>query len=202
MEIELKYNVPSEDVADKIWENSLFADVEEADSREDLYFSAKYFDSENFDLAKNDIAYRVRKEEDKLVAALKWKGRSEDGLHVREEINVPVDSCDPNPAVFRESKIGSELMEFVGDKELKCILETTCRRRRFRIDTGDGIYEFSIDIGEIATKKGVLPICEVEVELFSGEQEELMEIGRKLMEEYGLTEQNESKYSRGMKLMA
>ena len=48
----------------------------------------------------------MRKEDESFVAALKWKGYSEDGLHVREELNVPVTSYTPDPAVFRESPIG------------------------------------------------------------------------------------------------
>ena len=39
---------------------------------------------------------------------------------------------------------------------------------------------------------------EVEVELFTGETEELVQIGQKLQDAYGLTEENKSKYYRGM----
>lgn len=201
MEIELKYDIPSIETANEIWQNKLFSDLEELESREELYFDAKYFDTEAYDLAENEIAYRVRREDDRLIAALKWKGHCEDGLHVREEINVPVDSEEPDPGVFRESRIGNEVMEFVGDKKLQCILETTYTRRSFRIDTGKGIYEFSIDVGEIITECGVIPILEVEIELFSGETGELLEIGKKLRQRYGLTEENESKYSRGIRLI-
>lgn len=201
MEIELKYNIPDIETANEIWRNKLFADLEEPGSREELRLDAQYFDTETYDLANNEIAYRVRREDDRLVAALKWKGHCEDGLHVREEINVPVDSEAPNPGVFRESRIGSAVMGFVEDKKLVCVLETVYERRIFRIDTGKGIYEFSIDVGEIVTEHGTIPILEVEIELFSGETDELREIGRKLLHRYGLTEENESKYSRGMKLI-
>ncbi|MCQ2547084.1 MAG: CYTH domain-containing protein [Clostridia bacterium] len=201
MEIELKFNIPSAEVAARIWDNELFKESEEAGSREELYFDAKYFDTENCDLAKNDIAYRVRIEGDRHVAALKWKGHSEDGLHVREEINVPVDSDFPDPSVFRESNVGSQVAELIKDKELKCFLETTVNRKRFRIDTGSGIFEFSIDSGEIATKYGTCPIEEVEVELFSGETDELISIGNLLQEKYDLSPENESKYARGIRMI-
>ncbi|MDO4176649.1 MAG: CYTH domain-containing protein [Bacillota bacterium] len=200
MEIELKFNIPSGTVAAQIWDNELFRKSEEEGSREELYMDAKYFDTENCDLAKNDIAYRVRKEGDRHVAALKWKGHSEDGLHVREEINVPVDSDFPNPSVFRESNVGSQVMELIEGKELHCFLETTVNRKMFRIDTGTGIFEISIDSGEIATKYGTSPIEEVEVELFAGETEELVSIGNMLQEKYNLTPENESKYARGIRM--
>ena len=201
MEIELKYNIPDSATADLIWENELFKDVEEAGSRETLNIDARYFDTDSFDLARNEVAYRVRREGDRLVAALKWKGHTEEGLHVREEINVPVQDDFPDLNVFHESSVGCEVCELTEDRELKCVLQTACIRRRFRIDTGTGLFEFSIDSGEIVTKYGETPVNEVEIELFTGETEELLEIGRKLQEAYGLEEENRSKYSRGLTMI-
>ena len=198
MEIELKYNIPDSETAELIWENELFADAEEADSRETLNIDAKYFDTDSFDLAENEVAYRIRREGEHLVAALKWKGHSEDGLHVREEINVPVQSDEPDLDTFHESSIGCEVCKFAEGKELKCILQTSCIRRKFRIDTGTGLFELSLDSGEIVTECGIQPINEVEIELFSGETEELIEIGKVLQSKYGLTEEDRSKYYRGL----
>lgn len=198
MEIELKYNISDSATADLIWENELFKEAEEADSREVLNIDARYFDTEDFDLAKNEVAYRVRREGEHLVAALKWKGHTEDGLHVREEINVPVEDDLPDLDVFHESTIGCEVCELAKDKELKCILQTACTRKRFRIDTGTGLFEFSVDSGEIVTDYGIQPLNEVEIELFTGETEELVEIGKVLQEKYGLEEENKSKYYRGI----
>jgi inorganic triphosphatase YgiF len=198
MEIELKYTIPDEETARQIWEDALFSEFEEEGTREELKIDARYFDTDSFDLARNEVAYRIRREGDRLVAALKWKGHSEDGLHVREELNVPVQDDEPDLDVFHESSIGCEVLKFAENKELKCILQTSFLRRKFRIDTGTGLFEFSVDSGEIVTDYGVQPINEVEVELFSGETEELMELGRKLQEEYGLKEENNSKYYRGL----
>lgn len=201
MEIELKYNIPNGAVADAIWDNEIFGEFEETGSREDRCLIAKYFDTENCDLAMNEIAYRVRKEDERFVAALKWKGHSEDGLHVREELNVPV-TCDlPDPTVFKESRIGKEVLEFIGEKSLTCIMKSIVNRRSFRIDTGKGLFEISIDSGRIETEYGTEPIEEVEIELFSGEREEMMEIGKRLQKKYNLLEENGSKYSRGMEII-
>ena len=201
MEIELKYNIPDSETADRIWENELFHDMEESESRETMQIDARYFDTDGFDLARNEVAYRIRREGDHLVAALKWKGHTEDGLHVREELNVPVEDDTPDLDVFHQSNIGCEVCELAKDMELRSIVQTTFVRRRFRIDTGTGIFEFSIDNGEIVTEFGTLPISEVEIELFTGETEEMLEIGRTLQEKYGLTEENRSKYYRGVQMI-
>ena len=93
---------------------------------------------------------------------------------MREELNVPVQDDTPDLDVFHQSSVGSEVCELAKDMELKSIVQTSCTRRRFRIDTGTGIFEFSIDSGEIYTKYGVQPISEVEIELFTGETEEML----------------------------
>ena len=60
MEIELKYKIPAMAIAEDIWKDDIFSDIEEEGSREELYLDAKYFDTSRCDLAKNEIAYRVR----------------------------------------------------------------------------------------------------------------------------------------------
>lgn len=197
----MKYSIPTREIADEIWADKSFFHLEEEGSREELFFDAKYFDTDECDLMKKEMAYRVRKEGEHWIASLKWKGHSEGALHKREEINVPVENDKPDPSVFSESVIGSTLIEVVGDKELGCLLETRFHRSRFRLDTGRGIYEVSIDRGEIITSAGNEPILEVEIELFSGETEELMELGDKLSETYGLSIQEDSKYARGIALI-
>ena len=42
MEIELKFNIHSDQVADAIWQNELFASIEEADSRDEMCLDARY----------------------------------------------------------------------------------------------------------------------------------------------------------------
>ena len=179
----------------------MFFHLEEEGSREEQCLDAKYFDTADNALAKNEIAYRVRKEGEKWVAALKWKGHSEGALHMREEISVPVVDEKPDISVFSESEIGGEVIDAIGDRPLHCLVETRFRRRRLRLDTGNGIFEMAIDDGWIITPYGEETISEVELELFSGEQEELREMGEKLAQQYGLAKEERSKYARGMLLM-
>lgn len=201
MEIELKYRIPGEEIAERIWEDSLFSEIEEEDSREEIDLRAVYYDTPELDLAKNEIAYRVRREGERLIATLKWKGKSDEGLHVREELTVPVAESAPDLSVFMESDIGEELERLVADKELTELMSTDIRRRRFRIDTGTALFEISVDQGSVSTIYGTEEISEVEVELFSGETEELLPIGKRLEEVYGLEAENTSKYGKGMEMI-
>ena len=201
MEIELKYRIPDEDTAARIWEDSLFSEIEEEDSREEIPLHAIYYDTADLDLAKNEIAYRVRREGERTIATLKWKGKSEDGLHVREELTVPVGTNEPDISVFLESDIGPELEQLLADRELKELMRTDIRRRRFRIDTGTGLFEISVDQGSVSTICGSGEIREAEVELFTGETEELLTIGRRFQDVYGLEPENTSKYARGIEMI-
>ncbi|MCB6994340.1 CYTH domain-containing protein [bacterium 210820-DFI.6.37] len=201
MEIELKYAINSKETAMRIWEDEELKKMEEPETRETVFMKATYFDTADYDLCRNDMAYRVRSEGDRLIASLKWGGKNEGALHTREEINVPVIDTHPNPVTFEESDIGRDLIQIIGGKPLRPIMETQTERRRFRIDTQISILEVSIDGGTIATEKGSRPICEVEIELFSGEQDDLLKIGQKIMDKYGLVSEKRSKFYRGLELL-
>lgn len=205
MEIEMKYSIGDKEIAKSIWDDEYLLSIEEKDSREKVYMKAAYFDTNDYILSKNDIAFRIRMEGSRIVASLKWNGSSENGLHTREEINVPVkdEACFilPSPEIFKESEIGQEMIELIGERKLHSLLEIHFLRSKLRVDTGKSICEVAIDVGEIITDFGNLPICELEIELFSGEQDDVLAIGKILSERYNLIPENRSKYYRGLKLL-
>lgn len=175
MEIELKYLVDSKERADAIFNDAYLFSIEEEDTREKTFFKAAYFDTKDYILSKHDIAFRVRMEGEQLVASLKWRGRVEGGLHRREEINVPLDDPQcyimPLPEIFAESDIGKEVIRLVGESPLISLMEMGFLRSRFRVDTGNSIIEVALDMGEILTDRGNLPILELELELYSGKKQ-------------------------------
>lgn len=201
MEIELKYAINDNETAMRIWEDEDLKKLEEPETRETVFMKATYFDTEDYDLCGNDMAYRVRREDDRLIASLKWGGKNEGALHTREEINIPVIDTHPNPVTFEESDIGKDLIRIIGGKPLRPIIEMHIERRRFRVDTQSSLLEVSVDSGEIVTEKGSSPICEVEIELFSGEQEDLLETGQQLVDKYGVVSEKRSKFYRGLVLL-
>jgi inorganic triphosphatase YgiF len=201
----MKYVIGDKEIAKSIWEDEHLSDIEEKDSREKVYMKASYFDTDDYILSKNDIAFRVRMEGTRIVASLKWNGSSVDGLHTREEINVPVndEACfiAPDPEIFKEAEMGRDMIALVAGKPLHSLLETRFLRSRMRIDTGKSICEIAIDEGEIVTDFGNLPICELEIELFTGDQEEVRKLGDMLAAKYSLIPEDRSKYARGLKLL-
>ena len=61
--------------------------------------------------------------------------------------------------------------------------------------------EVSIDQGDIITANGSCPICEMEIELYSGNEEDLVKLGKQIQKSYNLKEENISKYARGLALL-
>lgn len=206
MEIEMKYAIADKATAEAIWEDDYLSDIGEVDSRETLFMKSAYFDTESRILSAHDVAFRVRMEGNRVVASLKWNGGSENGLYKREEVNVPVvdPACfiEPSPQIFKESETGREMIELIGSDRLESILEIHYLRRRMRVDNGRSILEVAIDTGNILTDFGELPICELEIELFSGDEEDVVAIGIEFAKRFQLKPLNESKYARGLKLIA
>ncbi|MDR0854105.1 MAG: CYTH domain-containing protein [Clostridiales Family XIII bacterium] len=207
MEIELKYKIETPEKIDKILNDPVLRKIAEDGTDETVTMKAAYFDTEDNILIKNNIAFRIRSEGSKIIATLKWKDTDEgiSGLYVREEINVPVtdESCflAPDPSIFKESKVGRDLLDVIAGKPLVNIFDINFRRDRFKVDSGDSIMEISVDEGSIVTTNGTLPIRELEIELFTGNREDLIKLGTSIASKHGLVPETVTKFGRGVALI-
>ena len=75
------------------------------------------------------------------------------------------------------------------------------KRRQMRLDTGKSISELSVDQGQIVCNGKVAPISELEIELYSGEEDDMKALGDDMADKYGLIAENTSKFKRGLDLM-
>ena len=107
----------------------------------------------------------------------------------------------PNLSIFKGSEIYGELLELAGDKELIPLMEVECLRRLMMVDTGKSISMVSLDVGQVITSGGSSDISELEVELYSGDRDDMIKMGRKLASKYNLKESNVSKFQRGLALL-
>ncbi|MGN0659988.1 MAG: inorganic triphosphatase [Emergencia sp.] len=205
MEIELKYLIDNESVIDRIFEDPYLEKIKDRKTEEEIEMHAVYFDTEDRRLYREGIAFRVRKEGSKVVATLKWNGSSEDGMHKREEINVPVSDEEklhtPDIRIFDQSEMCEVLTRVVGQRQLMPLMDIYFRRRQVRVDTGRSICELSVDRGKIVCCGKTAPISELEIELYSGEEEDMKALGDKVCEKYHLKAEDTSKYKRGLDLM-
>lgn len=204
MEIELKYYLGDNLAKDRILDDKHLADMRNPEGDETLQMRAIYFDTAEGDLRNKKIALRARWENEHIIVTLKWKGSAVDGLHVRGELNVPADEAylaEPNVEIFRGSEIFEELEEAAGGKKLVQVMEMDFLRKSIQVDTGASISVISVDEGMIRTAKGDAEILEVEVELYSGNQEDMIALSEELADKYNLIPCDVSKYQRGLELL-
>ena len=205
MEIELKYRMEDVSVMDAIFQDPYIEMIKDKQTEESIEMFAVYFDTEDRRLHDAGIAFRIRKEGDVIIATLKWKDSSEGGMHRREELNVPiVDEAmlhTPDIRIFEQSDIYQMMEDIVGERTMVPLMEVHSLRHQVRIDTGLSICELSVDKGEVRVGEKAAPILEMEIELFSGEEADMIALGEGLAEKYGLEASNISKYKRGLDLM-
>lgn len=205
MEIELKYHIDNEELANSIFEAEEILAITDENSDESILMRAAYFDTEDKRLSRELMAFRIRREGSKLVATLKWNGQSEDGMHVREEINVPVQDEsrleNPDIDVFLETPMYDSLKHIIGSRTLHKVIEVDVIRRQARLDTGKSICELSYDKGKVfaGDKEGI--ISELELELYSGDRDDMEALGEKIAQSYGLITENRSKFRQGLELL-
>ena len=204
MEQEMKYAVPSKEVQDLIWESELVKEYGDESTKEELVMKAIYFDTEELDLAKNNMTIRVRSEGGQNFATLKWGGCSTNGFHERNEVNIPVDNDSfiaPSAEMFEGSEDGSKLLEILGSKKLFNLLEMRYLRRKIRLKHKESLIELALDYGDIITDKGNVPILELELELLYGNIDNLKELGNEFISTYNLSPEDTSKFGRGIAVL-
>ena len=119
METEFKYTVKDPSVFDRIVEN---AEINKMgiEAVETISMHANYFDTPDMDFRKHGIAYRIRQEDDRITATIKWDVTVEDGLHRREEFNLVVNderfADQPDIDIFLSSEAYDVLYEAAGNK--------------------------------------------------------------------------------------
>lgn len=204
MEIELKYSLNDNLTKERILNDHHLADMKDPECDETIQMKAIYYDTAEGDLQRFQIALRARHENGRIVVTLKWKGSAQDGLHVRGELNVPGNEAyleNPTVEVFRGSEIFDEVETALAGKPLVPVMEMDYVRKQIQVDTGASISVISLDEGVIRAAGKETEILEVEIELYSGEQRDMIALGEELASKYNLTANDQSKFQRGLELL-
>ncbi len=204
MEIELKYLVKEPIARERILKDRHLSEIKEKGSDEEIVMRAVYYDTADLDLSRNEIAFRVRLENGRPIATVKWGGDVSEGLHVRGEFNMPLPDAGknvPSVDIFRESDIYEKLKDAAEGKPLTELMRVDCVRKQFKVDTGRSLNVVSLDIGEIITGNGSAPVAELEIELYSGDKDDMIALGRELASKYNLEPGNKSKFRIGLELL-
>ncbi|CAM2943849.1 inorganic triphosphatase [Vibrio mytili] len=201
-EIELKFFV-SPEFSDILREKISETKVLQHSCRE---LGNTYFDTADNWLRKHDIGLRIRRFDDVFVQTVKTAGRVVAGLHQRPEYNAEHDCNEPVLALHPEDiwPPGKEVGTL--QAELTPLFSTNFVREQWLIGMADGSQvEVAFDQGNVVAqgKDGEdvqEPICEVELELKSGQTDALFTLARSFCEHGGMRLGNLSKAARGYRL--
>ncbi len=125
-----------------------------------------YFDTPDLTLLRAGVALRQRRFEGQTLATFKSSGSVQDGLHVRDEIELPFTDRWPAEIVERLSPL-------VPAEKLTPLAELSARRERFWVmKDGEAQAELTLDevTGLDMTGRKEVRFREIELELFPNAQ--------------------------------
>ncbi|WP_372882709.1 CYTH domain-containing protein [Psychromonas sp.] len=160
-----------------------------------------YFDTGKRLLRKMDMGLRVRSCDNKSVQTIKTAGRVIGGLHQRPEYNEPIEGLRPELARFKSKIWPADCDIKQLQDQLLPIFRTDFNRQTWLIEMpGDTLIEVAYDSGFIETNMGKKDICEIELELLKGDEEQLFVLGKDIATLPQVRLGNVSKAQRGYML--
>ncbi|HIU64111.1 MAG TPA: CYTH domain-containing protein [Candidatus Avacidaminococcus intestinavium] len=161
-----------------------------------------YYDTQDFRLLEQGMAYRIRKVDETFTATIKNAGRSEGGFSERNEFNVQLCSAQPAIEPFREVGLTEKLQQIIGQEELVAIFKTVVTREIHLLQiTETTLVEMAVDKGFVIVGKNKVKIDEVELEIIEGTKADLFSFVAELAKSVPLFIEPSSKFKRGLELL-
>jgi len=135
-----------------------------------------YFDTPDRDLQKAGFSLRIRRSGRKRIQTVKASGPGAAGLFARSEWERPV--RDDRPILDHEVPIPALLGDVA--ETVAPAFEVKIDRHSWIVVEGDATIELVVDRGEAIAGERRSPICEIELELKSGDPAALFAFARKL----------------------
>lgn len=198
---EFKFRLDNSEVFCSIVNSEELSEYVNKDAVRTINMCAVYFDTEEGDLRDTGIAYRIRHENERITATIMWDINTEEDVHAREEFNLVINderfAENPDIEVFKSSDAYEVLYRAAGDKKLVKTIEMKFYRKQVKINTGKSISALSLDQGTVRDLFGnLIPVCEMELEWYYGDEKDFRSIASYLSEKYNLVAENTSKLQR------
>ncbi len=172
-----------------------------AGSEKTLNIINRYYDTPDFRLKNQGLAYRIRKTNKDYEATIKTKGQNREGFSVRGEYTVPL----PGPTIITmgfDPEIDKKLRTLLAGTALRELFHIVVTRRLCLLQvTEQTVLEMAIDTGEISATQGNEPIAEVELEIKKGTKEDLFAFLTACKKQFTIIPETRSKWQRGMDLI-
>ncbi|HGY1779742.1 TPA: inorganic triphosphatase [Citrobacter amalonaticus] len=159
-----------------------------------------YYETEDKWLRGHDMGLRIRGEKGRYEMTMKIAGRVTGGLHQRPEYNVPLneptlDLTQFPPEVWPNGELPADLISRV-----QPLFSTDFEREKWLLTVDGSQIEIALDLGEVKAGELAEPICELELELLSGDTRAVLKLANQLVNQAGLRQGSLSKAARGYHL--
>lgn len=157
-----------------------------------------YYDTPELQLHARRIAMRFRKKGAAWLLTVKSAEPASGGLAVRSEWETAA-----KPGIFEFAHVDDRKMrDFLeaAAPRMEAIFTTDFHRQIWRVPFGSSLIELALDRGSIDSQGKSCVICEVELELLSGEIDDIFKLTRKLQDKLDLSPAIASKAERGYNL--
>ncbi|HUW26923.1 MAG TPA: CHAD domain-containing protein [Gallionella sp.] len=164
-----------------------------------------YYDTPKLELHKSEMALRLRRAGRQWLQTLKGGGSVKAGMHQRNEWEVPVsraaldfswlENAGPQAAEWEEH------LPLRLRKKLQPVFITDFSRNSRILDWQGAQIELCMDHGEVRTEQRSTAICELELELKSGEPRQLSELASVLLKIVPFELEVVSKAEQGYRLL-
>ena len=197
-EIELTLRVAPDSVS-RLLRDPLLRELKQGPRRTTRLVST-YFDTEDFRLQRERAALRVRQVGARRIQTLKLAPQAENGVLARREWEREVESDVPDLRDIDDRHIRKILGDDIKDR-LAPIFVAEIKRSTMPLELDGSTIEFALDVGEIKTDRGSVPVCEAELELKSGRVESVYKLAQELNKRVPMTIEPLSKSERGYALL-
>ncbi|SFP87632.1 CYTH domain-containing protein [Nitrosomonas cryotolerans] len=162
-----------------------------------------YYDTPDLHLMHHGIALRLRRVGRHWIQTIKGGGSASAGLHQHNEWEARVSNEQPDFTKITDPNLIRLLSGPQLRKQLRPIFTTDFSRHTRLLQLNDGSQaEFSLDQGKISTDRKKSALCEIEIELKSGNSVQLLEFALVLSRAFPfpLRLENTNKAERGFAL--
>ena len=170
-------------------------------SHTDRHLANVYFDTEDRRLRSWQCGLRIRTQDGQHEQTIKCRGQTIGGLHQRPEYNLPLDGEWPQLAAFPAEIWPPDIDLGALQRDIRPQFRTDFRRQAWRLLLADGTeIELAFDQGFIEASGLQEPLCELELELITGDALSLFNVARDLLALGNLRLGSISKAQRGYRL--
>lgn len=160
-----------------------------------------YYDTPKLELHQSEMALRLRHAGRQWLQTLKGGGSVQAGLHQRNEWEVPVNRPALDFSATQTVEWDEHLPPSLRKRLHPVFVTDFSRNSRMLLRQGAQI-ELCMDQGVISTEQRSTPVCELELELKSGEPRQLFDLALAILEIVPFELESVSKAEQGYRLLS